>query len=132
MLLPNLFSPIKVGHLEVKNRVVMAPLDVDSAITLDAEYALELLSGLSPTARLAILLIHAPDRIQDDDLSRLQVNPKKEPVVHPSRPLDREETSRLIWPPEIPETQSSRRLRLERIRKVLKRAYEQLAKAMRH
>jgi hypothetical protein len=110
---------------------VAAPTDGDPAIRVDAIRALALLSDLTEDARLAVLLVHAPDKMSDGDWSALQArHPSAAPAQRPAGALDREAASRMLWPPDLPETQPSRRRRLERLRKVLERAYAQLAAAL--
>ena len=102
----------------------------DASANLDAERALALLQDLGEDARIAVFLVHAPDRMPDEDWRVLEGRQSTSVLARPAGPLDREEASRLLWPPPIPETQPARRRRLERIRKVLSRAYAQLATAL--
>lgn len=103
---------------------------VDAASRLDAGRALDLLVGLGEDARLAVFLVHAPERMPDADWELLVTRQPSTPIQPPAGPLNREEASRLLWPPPMPETQPARRKRLERIRKVLSRAYTQLAEGL--
>jgi hypothetical protein len=101
----------------------------DPATHLDAQRAIALLENLGEDARLAVYLTHAPARMPNADWALL-CSRRGEPPSRPEGPLDRDEASALLWPPPVPETRPARRLRLERIRKVLSRAYEQLAAAL--
>ncbi|MCB9745381.1 MAG: hypothetical protein H6741_27850 [Alphaproteobacteria bacterium] len=107
-----------------------AALPRDVSAVLDAERALALLQDLGEDARLAVFLVHAPDRMPDEDWRLLERRQASPVIPRPAGPLDREEASRLLWPPPVPETQPARRRRLERIRKVLSRAYAQLAASL--
>jgi RNA polymerase sigma factor (sigma-70 family) len=102
----------------------------DASANLDAERALALLQQLGEDARLAVFLVHAPERMPDEDWRLLEGRQETPRLAHPAGSLDREEASRLLWPPPVAETQPARRRRLERIRKVLFRAYAQLAAAL--
>ncbi len=98
---------------------------------LDAARAAALLGSLGEDARLAVLLVHAPERMTDDDWGEVFARQVTTTATSPAvGALDREAASRLLWPPELPETQPARRRRLERLRKVLERAYAQLADAL--
>jgi DNA-directed RNA polymerase specialized sigma24 family protein len=97
----------------------------------DAARAVALLGSLGADARLAVLLVHAPERMTDDDWGEVCARQETTAETSPAPgALDREAASRLLWPPELPETQPARRRRLERLRKVLERAYAQLADAL--
>lgn len=102
----------------------------DGSASFDARRALNLLDALGDDARLAVFLVHAPDRIPEADWAIVEGRQTTGTVHRPDRPLDRDEASSLLWPPPLPETQPARRRRLERIRKVLSRAYAQLAAAL--
>ncbi len=102
----------------------------DDSAGLDAERALVLLRDLGDDARIAVFLVHAPERMPDDDWRLVEARQRGANHARPTRPLDREEASALLWPPPVEETQPDRRRRLERIRKVLTRAYAQLAAAL--
>lgn len=97
---------------------------------LDAERALALLHDLGDDARIAVFLVHAPERMPGDDWRLVEARQRRAKHARPTRPLDREEASALLWPPPVDETPPDRRRRLERIRKVLTRAYAQLAAAL--
>ena len=107
-----------------------APEREGAAIRLDAARALDLLNDLGDDSRIAVFLVHAPERMPASDWMLLQARQPSGLPCHPSGPLNREEASRLLWPPPVPETRLARRRRLERIRKVLSRAYSQLAVAL--
>lgn len=102
----------------------------DGSKGFDARRALQLLEALGEDARLAVFLVHAPDRMPEADWAIVEGRQTMGTVPRPDLPLDRDEASSLLWPPPLPETQPARRRRLERIRKVLSRAYAQLAAAL--
>ena len=98
---------------------------------LDAARALAMLNELGEDSRLAVYLHHAPDRMPDDEWELVMArHPVSGDLRCPDGPLDRDETSRLLWPPPLAETRDARRRRLERLRKVLQRAYARLAEAL--
>jgi DNA-directed RNA polymerase specialized sigma24 family protein len=98
---------------------------------IDAERALALLDDLGEDSRFAVFLVHAPDRMPEEDWVILTGRqPSSGNPPRPDRPLDRDEASRWLWPPPNLETRMARRQRLERIRKVLERAYSKLAQAL--
>ncbi|MDP2312861.1 MAG: sigma factor [Pseudomonadota bacterium] len=102
----------------------------DGGSLLDADRAISLLGALGEDARLAVLLLHAPDRLSAADREVLSVRSTGARLPSLDGPLDRDIASLLLWPPTLPETRPARRLRLERMRKVLERAYARLAESL--
>lgn len=118
------------GRASTEDLQIAAPEAPSPGSQLDAERALALLGSLGEDGRLAVLLCHAPDRMDDSTWALVLARHPDSGPSRPEAPLDRDEASRLLWPPAVPETQTARRRRLERIRKVLARSYSRLAEEL--
>ncbi|MES2639722.1 MAG: sigma factor [Myxococcota bacterium] len=121
---PRALEPAAIEELQTP------PEAPEGGTMVDADRAIALLDGLGEDARLAVLLVHAPDRLSTSDQRALETRSAGTPLPALDKPLDRDKASLLIWPPMPPETRPARRLRLERMRKVLERAYARLAEAL--
>lgn len=115
----------------IEDLPLQAKETADATANLDADRALGLLHELSEDSRLAVLLVHAPNRLSGDDWELIRRrHPPGGDLKRPTMPLDRDDASTLLWPSPAPEPRPARMRRLDRIRKVLRRAYDHLAKRL--
>lgn len=102
----------------------------DIAVRLDAEHALRVAEQLDGKGKMAILLTTRPDRITDADWQEVAANLPPPPPSRPTVPLDREEASRLLYPPGPNETATQRYQRLNSFDKAFKRAVAVVREAL--
>lgn len=98
--------------------------------SLDAERAVQIADGLSGNGRLAILLSCRPGLITDEEWSGLIKTLPPPPPPRPQTPLDRDEASRLLYPPSGPENANQRYRRLNNFDKAWKRAILRIREAL--
>jgi DNA-directed RNA polymerase specialized sigma24 family protein len=92
---------------------------------LDVDRALAVAASLGTDQRLAVFLHCSPGAMTDSDWQEVRQRHALEPV-RPREPQDPDGASRLLWPPDEPESKEDRRRRLERFRKVFERACQEI------
>lgn len=105
--------------------------DVESVeALLDAERAVRIAESLPLKGRLAVLLTTKPDLILDDDWAALVEGLPPPPPPRPLLALDRDEASRLLYPPRGEETTKQRYQRLNSFDTTYRRAAEAIHDAL--
>lgn len=97
---------------------------------IDAARAIAIAERLSRPGRLAVLLTSRPDRIANEDWRSLVASLPPPPPPPPQVALDRDEASRLLYPPQDPESAKMRHQRLNSFDKAYKRALAQIRQAL--
>lgn len=105
-------------------RSEIAGLEVASMAS-DVDRALEIAASLGTDQRLAVFLRCSPGAMTELDWQEVRERHSLAPT-RPVEPLDSDGASRLLWPPEEPESKEDRRRRLERFRKVFERACREI------
>jgi DNA-directed RNA polymerase specialized sigma24 family protein len=127
------WGPRTAREDEVRQHALLhAEVDEVSAVeaSLDAERAIRIAAGLPLGGRLAVLLTVRPDRISDADWSELVRTFPPPPPTRPTRALEREEASLLVFPPEGQEDGRQRNQRLNSFDKAYKRAIAKIRELM--
>lgn len=127
------WGPRKARTGEVRQHVSALAERDDHAVVehrVDAARAVEIACTLSGKGRLAVLLTSRPDRITDEDWRALVASLPPPPPPRPRAALDRDEASRLLFPPSGPEIAKQRNQRLNSFDRAFKRALVQIRKAM--
>ena len=97
---------------------------------MDADRALEVAASLPGKGRLAILLRTRPERITDKDWQDLVASLPPPPPDRPQEALSREEASRLLYPPDDPESKVARYQRINSFDKAFSRAAAKIREAL--
>ncbi len=97
---------------------------------IDAARAIAIAERLSRPGRLAVLLTSRPDRIANEDWRSLVASLPPPSPPPPQVALDRDEASRLLYPPQDPESAKMRHQRLNSFDKAYKRALAQIRQAL--
>lgn len=97
---------------------------------LDAHRAIEIAAALPGRDRLAVLLTTRPDYLSDEDWQKIAAALPPPPPPRPSAPLDREEASRLLYPPQTHESDAQRRQRLNSFDKLFQRTAVKIREAL--
>jgi DNA-directed RNA polymerase specialized sigma24 family protein len=99
-------------------------------VAIDAARAVVIADGLSGKGRLAVMLTTRPGRLSDEDWRKLVASLPPPPPPRPREALDRDEASRLLYPPAGPEDARRRYQRLNSFDKTFKRAVEKIRKTL--
>jgi hypothetical protein len=102
------------------------PLSVRVQTDLDAESALAIAENLGGKGRLAILLTTRPDRIRAEDWAPLVALLPPPPPPVPESPIDREEASKLLFPPQLNETLQQAEMRRNNFDRTWSRAVKRI------
>lgn len=94
-------------------------------VRLDAEKALAYLGQLTPRQRVAVLLLHAPQGISEQDWTSVVGATEK-----PTERQNDDSASKILFPPEQSETTTQRYQRLNSFRRLRTRGYECLRRAI--
>lgn len=127
------WAPRTAREAEVRRHVVQITDQDDGSaaeVRLDADRALEIANGLDGKGRLAILLTTRPSAVSDAEWSQLVASLPPPPPVRPVEALDRDEASRLLFPPTEPEDTKRRYQRLNSYDKTYMRAIERIRAAL--
>ncbi len=120
-------SPEVVGHFR---QAVERPGAEAVEVRMDAKRAVEVAAELEGKGRLAVLLTTHPDRIADSDWAALAASLPPPPPTRPRTAMDRDEASKLLYPPRAPETNAARYQRLNSFDKVYRRAIASIRKRL--
>lgn len=99
-------------------------------VAWDVQSALSHVERLPWTTRMAILLTTSPHSVTPDDWHRLGVVPGAPPATAGHPPLDREEASLLLYPPDGPEGREARARRRGSFDRAYSRGVASLREAM--
>lgn len=125
---PRLSRDSEVGdHLR---QMEPRPFAEEVEARIDAGRAVRIAGSLTGKGRLAVLLTTRPDLISDDEWSALVETLPPPPPPRPHAALDREDASRLLYPPQGPETTAQHHQRLNSFDKTYKRALASLRAAL--
>lgn len=110
----------------------LAPRDDHARVEvmIDAARAMAIADRLSGKGRMAVLLTTRPDWLTDEDWRDLVASLPPPPPPRPHIALDRDEASRLLYPPTGPEAPNKRYQRLNSFDKAFKRAVAKIRKAL--
>jgi len=119
------WGPRQARHQDVRD-VLYSPetRSPESTVAshLDAHRALEIAESLDGKGRLAVLLLVQPQRVSNEDWTKLVSSLPPPPPQRPADPVSREVASAWLFPPQGPETAARRRQRLNSFDKSYKRA----------
>lgn len=106
------------------------PSQVRRSDQMDAEKALKVADSLEGKGRLAILLTTRPLLLHPSEWALLVRDQPPPPPPQPQLAIDRDEASRLLFPPASSETDAQRRQRLDSFDKCYKRALSRIRAAL--
>jgi hypothetical protein len=111
-------------------QIASRPVAEEVEARIDADRAVRVAESLPGKGRLAVLLTSRPDRIPDDEWSAFVATLPPPPPPRPHAALEREAASRLLFPPQGPETTAQRYQRLNSFDKAYKRAIASIRAAL--